>query len=179
MAAASGWTEDQFKMLFSALVHGKEADWSMGDDAPPAFLSTLTRTLWDYCKQRFAQVTNPPIDPLRESHVMSLEVHLKGGLTLPTPLIDAAQFAELAAVFGEPRRIDLTFPAPTGVPGARRAVAQLSTTPLSSGGRPGFLLLSDRAIGPERACLPALLATAAVWKAMVREGLWDVPLVVE
>ena len=94
-AAAAGWTEDQFKMLFSALVHGKEADWSMGDDAPPAFLSTLTRTLWDYCKQRFAQVTNPPIDPLRESHVMSLEVHLKGGMRLPTPLIDAAQFAEL------------------------------------------------------------------------------------
>jgi glutamate synthase domain-containing protein 2/glutamate synthase domain-containing protein 1/glutamate synthase domain-containing protein 3 len=179
MAAAAGWTEDQFKTLFSALVHGKEADWSMGDDAPPAFLSTLTRTLWDYCKQRFAQVTNPPIDPLRESHVMSLEVHLKGGLTLPTPLIDAAQFAELTEVFGEPRRIDFTFPAAMGVPGARRAVTQLSTTPLSSGGRPGFLLLSDRGIGAERACLPALLATAAVWKAMVREGLWDVPLVVE
>jgi len=179
MAAAAGWTEDQFKTLFSALVHGKEADWSMGDDAPPAFLSTLPRTLWDYCKQRFAQVTNPPIDPLRESHVMSLEVHLKGGLTLPTPLIDAAQFAELTETFGEPRRIDFTFPAAMGVPGARRAVAQLSTTPLSSGGRPGFLLLSDRAIGAECACLPALLATAAVWKAMVREGLWDVPLVVE
>ena len=77
------------------------------------------------------------------------------------------------------RRIDFTFPAATGVPGARRAVAQISTTPLSSGGRPGFLLLSDRAIGKDRACLPALLATAAVWKAMVREGLWDVPLVVE
>src|SRR3984957_19636629 len=179
MAAAAGWTEDQFKTLFSALVHGKEADWSMGDDAPPAFLSTLTRTLWDYCKQRFAQVTNPPIDPLRESHVMSLEVHLKGGLTLPTPLIDAAKLAELTQVFGEPRRIDFTFPAAMGVPGARRAVTQLSTTPLSSGGRPGLLLLSDRGIGAERACLPALLATAAVWKAMVREGLWDVPLVVE
>jgi glutamate synthase (ferredoxin) len=179
VAAAAGWTEDQFKTLFSALVHGKEADWSMGDDAPPAFLSTLTRTLWDYCKQRFAQVTNPPIDPLRESHVMSLEVHLKGGLTLPTPLIDAAQFAELIEVFGEPRRVDFTFPAAMGVPGARRAVTQLSTTPLSSGGRPRFLLLSDRGIGRERASLPALLATAAVWKAMVREGLWDVPLVVE
>ena len=76
VAAAAGWTEDQFKILFSALPHGKEADWSMGDDAPPAFLSTLPRTLWDYCKQRFAQVTNPPIDPLRESHVMSLAVHL-------------------------------------------------------------------------------------------------------
>jgi len=106
-------------------------------------------------------------------------VHLKGGFTLPTPLIDAAQLAELTEVFGEPRRIDFTFPAAMGVPGARRAVAQLSTTPLSSGGRPGFLLLSDRGIGKERACLPALLATAAVWKAMVREGLWDVPLVVE
>src|SRR5229473_1953633 len=60
IAAAAGWTEDQFKILFSALVRGKEADWSMGDDAPPAFLSALPRALWDYCKQRFAQVTNPP-----------------------------------------------------------------------------------------------------------------------
>src|ERR1700720_199209 len=90
LAAAAGWTEDQFKILFSALVHGKEADWSMGDDAPPAFLSNLPRTLWDYCKQRFAQVTNPPIDPLRESHVMSLVVHLANGVVLPSPLIGAA-----------------------------------------------------------------------------------------
>jgi glutamate synthase (ferredoxin) len=179
IAGAAGWTEDQFKILFSALVHGKEADWSMGDDAPPAFLSTLPRTLWDYCKQRFAQVTNPPIDPLRESHVMSLEVHLKGGVALPTPLINASQLAELQKEFGSVREIDLTFPAATGVPGARRAIAQLSTTPLSGGGRPGLLLLSDRNIGKERACLPAMIATATVWKAMVREGLWDVPLVVE
>jgi glutamate synthase domain-containing protein 2/glutamate synthase domain-containing protein 1/glutamate synthase domain-containing protein 3 len=179
IAAAAGWTEDQFKILFSALVHGKEADWSMGDDAPPAFLSTLPRTLWDYCKQRFAQVTNPPIDPLREAHVMSLEVHLKGGLTLPSPLIDTARLADLSAAFGPVRKIDFTFPSAMGVPGARRAVAQLSTTPLSSDGRPGLLLLSDRAISKDRACLPALLATAAVWKAMVGEGLWDVPLIVE
>jgi glutamate synthase (ferredoxin) len=179
IAAAAGWTEDQYKMLFSALVHGKEADWSMGDDTPPAFLSTLPRALWDYCKQRFAQVTNPPIDPLRESHVMSLEVHLKGGITLPSPLIEASQLAALTEAFGAVRHIDFTFPAAMGVPGARRAIAQLSTTPLSSGERPGLLLLSDRAISTERACLPALLAAAAVWKAMVREGLWDVPLVVE
>ena len=179
IAAAAGWTEDQFKILFSSLVHGKEADWSMGDDAPPAFLSTLPRTLWDYCKQRFAQVTNPPIDPLRESHVMSLEVHLQGGLVLPTPLINASQLAELTEAFGSVRHMDFTFPAAMGVPGARRAIAQLSTTPLSSGGRPGLLLLSDRAISKDRACVPALLAAAAVWKAMVREGLWDVPLLVE
>src|SRR3989440_870620 len=179
VAGAAGWTEDQFKILFSALPHGKEADWSMGDDAPPAFLSALPRTLWDYCKQRFAQVTNPPIDPLRETHVMSLDVHLKDGITLPSPLVSAGQLSQPFAILGPERRIDITFPAATGVSGARCSFAQLSTTPLSSSGRPGLLLLSDRAIGADRAALPALLATAAVWKAMVREGLWDGPLIVE
>src|SRR6202158_3933014 len=178
MAAAAGWTEDQFKILFSALVQGKEADWSMGDDAPPAFLSNLPRTLWDYCKQRFAQVTNPPIDPLRESHVMSLAVHLKNGIVLPSPLIGAEQLAELCTTYGSVLNIDFTFSAPNEVPGARGCLTQL-TTPLSGGARPGLLLLSDRGINAERATLPALLATAAVWKAMVREGLWDVPLIVE
>src|SRR3989441_4470570 len=179
VAGAAGWTEDQFKILFSALTHGKEADWSMGDDAPPAFLSALPRTLWDYCKQRFAQVTNPPIDPLRETHVMSLDVHLKDGITLPSPVISAGQLSQLAVFFGPERHIDITFPAATGVSGARCSFAQLSSTPLSSSGRPGLLLISDRAISADRAPLPALLATAAVWKAMVREGLSDVPLIVE
>jgi glutamate synthase domain-containing protein 2/glutamate synthase domain-containing protein 1/glutamate synthase domain-containing protein 3 len=179
IAAAAGWTEDQFKILFSGLVHGKESDWSMGDDAPPAFLSALPRTLWDYCKQRFAQVTNPPIDPLRETHVMSLDVHMKDGVTLPSPVITAGQLAQLEAIYGPAQLIDFTFPAATGVPGARCSFTQLSTTPLSSSGRPGLLLLSDRTLGAERAPLPALLATAAIWKAMVREGLWEVPLIVE
>src|SRR5438046_328593 len=162
------------------LTHGgKEADVGMGDDRPPAFLSALPRTLWDYCKQRFAQVTNPPIDPLRETHVMSLDVHLKDGLTLPSPVISEGQLSQLSAILGPEQRIDITFPAATGVPGARCSFAQLSSTPLSSGGRPGLLLISDRAISADRAPLPALLATAAVWKAMVREGLSDVPLIVE
>jgi glutamate synthase (ferredoxin) len=179
VAAAAGWTDDQFKVLFSSLVQGKEADWSMGDDAPPAFLSALPRTLWDYCKQRFAQVTNPPIDPLRETHVMSLDVHLKDGVTLPGPVITAGQLTHLGAIFGPVQTIDFTFPPATGVPGACCSFAQLSTTPLSSSGRPGLLLLSDREINAKHAPLPALLATAALWKAMVREGLWDVPLIVE
>src|SRR5713226_6640000 len=179
VAASCGWTEDQFKILFSALIRGKEADWSMGDDAPPAFLSTLPRTLWDYCKQRFAQVTNPPIDPLRETHVMSLDVRLKGGCFLSSPVIGSGQLAELSVLLGPVHKIDFTFPAATGVPGARSSFAQLSATPLSSGERLGLLLLSDRGISSDRAALPALLATAAVWKAMVREGLWDVPLIVE
>src|SRR5882762_6855234 len=109
VAGAAGWTEDQFKILFSALVHGKEADWSMGDDAPPAFLSSLPRTLWDYCKQRFAQVTNPPIDPLRETHVMSLDVPLKEGVTLPGPVITEAHLAQLGAILGPVQKIDFTY----------------------------------------------------------------------
>jgi glutamate synthase domain-containing protein 2/glutamate synthase domain-containing protein 1/glutamate synthase domain-containing protein 3 len=179
IAAAAGWTDDQFKTLFSALTHGKEADWSMGDDSPPAFLSTLPRTLWDYCKQRFAQVTNPPIDPLRETHVMSLNVHLNDGVTLPGPLLSTGQLAELSEFFSPVHRIEMTFSSALGVPGARCSFAQLSSTPLSSGGRPGLLLLSDRGINAKNGALPALLATAAVWKAMVREGLWDLPLIVE
>jgi glutamate synthase domain-containing protein 2/glutamate synthase domain-containing protein 1/glutamate synthase domain-containing protein 3 len=178
VAAAAGWTEDQFKILFSALPHGKEADWSMGDDAPPAFLSALPRSLWDYCKQRFAQVTNPPIDPLREAHVMSLAVNLPNGVVLPSPILPAGQLAELSATFGPVHRIEFTFPAPNGVSGARCSITQLST-PLSGSGRPGLLLLSDRGIDGVHAALPALLATATVWKMMVREGLWDVPLIVE
>jgi glutamate synthase (ferredoxin) len=184
-AASCGWTEDQFKILFSALIHGKEADWSMGDDAPPAFLSVLPRTLWDYCKQRFAQVTNPPIDPLREAHVMSLEVRLPraasspGGIVLPGPILTQGEFTDLTAQFGPVRTVDLTFPAKMRVSGARGAIAQCSSTPLDGNVRSGLFLLSDRRMGPERAAVPALLATAALWKSMVREGLWDVPLVVE
>ena len=185
VAASCGWTEDQFKTLFSALIRGKEADWSMGDDAPPAFLSSFPRTLWDYCKQRFAQVTNPPIDPLRETHVMSLEVHLpasataSGGVVLPGPILTQGEFADLAAQFGPLQTIDISLPANTGVSGARSAIAQCSSTPLGGKARPGLFLLSDRSIGPDRAAVPALLATAALWKSMVRAGLWDVPLVVE
>ena len=90
--AALGWSEDQFRLLFQPLVQtGQEAVWSMGDDAPSAFFSSMRRPLWDHCKQRFAQVTNPPIDPLREAHVMSLDVYLNDALLLSSPLLDSGQ----------------------------------------------------------------------------------------
>ena len=179
VAGAAGWSDDQYKILFRPLLKGKEADWSMGDDAPPAFLSSLQRPLWDYFKQRFAQVTNPPIDPLRESHVMSLDVPLGHGHFLTSPILSVAELAVLTASHGPVQTVDFTFPSKTGVPGARRCLTQCQTTPLSSGERPRLLLLSDRAIGPERAAIPALLAVASAWKSMVKEGLADVPLVVE
>ncbi len=90
--AALGWSDDQFRLLFQPLIqNGQDAVWSMGDDAPSAFLSNMRRPLWEHCKQRFAQVTNPPIDPLREAHVMSLDVHLGDTLQLPSPLVDFGQ----------------------------------------------------------------------------------------
>jgi len=178
VAAACGWSDDQYKILFSGLLRGKESDWSMGDDAPPAFLSSQLRTLWDYCKQRFAQVTNPPIDPLRETHVMSLEVCLPQGIALPTPILTQAELEELLEASSPVHREPFSFPAKLGVPGARRAVAQL-TTPLSGGVRPGLFLLSDRGLDADHAALPALLATAAFWKRMVEDGFADVPLIVE
>ncbi len=179
VASAAGWSDDQYKILFRPLLTGKEADWSMGDDAPPAFLSVIHRGLWDYCKQRFAQVTNPPIDPLRESHVMSLEVPLGHGNFLASPLLSAAELSSLCNELSPVQTIDFSFSSTLGVPGARRCLTQCKTTPLSSGDRPGLLLLSDRGIGPERAALPALLAAANAWKSLVNQGLADVPLVVE
>jgi glutamate synthase (ferredoxin) len=179
VAGAAGWSDDQYKILFRPLLKGKEADWSMGDDAPPAFLSALQRPMWDYFKQRFAQVTNPPIDPLREAHVMSLEVPLGHGQFLNTPILSVVELAVMSATLSPTQVVDFTFPANTGVPGAHRCLTQCITTPLSSGERPRLLLLSDRNIGAERATLPALLATASVWKSMVHDGLADIPLVVE
>src|SRR2546427_2938101 len=116
---------------------------------------------------------------------MSLEVRLlasaavPGGIVMPGPILTQGEFTDLAAQFGPVQTIDFSLPAKTGVPGARSAVAQCSSTPLGGNARPGLFLLSDRGIGPERATLPALLATAALWKSMVRDGFSDVPLVVE
>ena len=179
IAAASGWSDDQYKILFRPLLSGKEADWSMGDDAPPAFLSSIQRPLWDYCKQRFAQVTNPPIDPLRESHVMSLEVPISNGHFLPSPILSVAELASLIAQLGPAQTLDFTFPTTLGVPGARRCLTQCKTTPLSSGERPELLLLSDRSSGADRASLPVLLAAASAWKSLVSQDRVHVPLVIE
>jgi glutamate synthase (ferredoxin) len=181
VASALGWTEDQFKLLFQPLgLEGKEAIWSMGDDAPPAFVSTARRPLWDYCKQRFAQVTNPAIDPLREAHVMSLEVCVGRNATLPSPLIDARQLRELESRLGPAHRIDFTFEASGGADGALAALDHIcSEVRKAAPGKPGLVALSDGGVCADRAALPALLACAAAWKEMVQAGACDVPLVIE
>jgi glutamate synthase (ferredoxin) len=178
--AAFGWTEDQFRMLFQPLVEqGQEPLWSMGDDAPPAFLSSLPRPLWDFCKQRFAQVTNPPIDPLRESHVMSLDVYLGEDTKLDSPLLDGGQMDSLAEALLTIHCIDFSFAAEGGVEAACQALGRIreEASTAAAGGR--AILLSDRALSDKRAALPALLAVSAVWRMMTAAGAWNVPLIVE
>ena len=84
---------------------------------------TFRRPLWDYCKQRFAQVTNPPIDSLRESHVMSLKVFL-GRAAINSPLLDAGQLRLLQKELGATERIAFTFRAEDGVEAAKATLAR-------------------------------------------------------
>jgi glutamate synthase (ferredoxin) len=182
MAAAMGWTDDQFRLLFQPLAHdAKEAIWSMGDDAPPAYLSNSRRALWDYCKQRFAQVTNPPIDPLREAHVMSLDVYLGRDLVIDSPVLDAGQTAVLENLLLRPVHIvDLTFYAADGVQGAQAAIERIRDDIAEAMiTEPAMILLTDRDATEKRAAVPVLLAVAAAWKEMVRSGGHRIPIVVE
>jgi len=179
--AALGWSEDQQRFLFRPLVEsGQETIWSMGDDGAPAFISTLTRPLWDYCKQRFAQVTNPPIDPLRETHVMSLNVYLNRSTVLASPVLDMGQLPVLQTKLLPVEKLDVTFPISDGVDGAQRALKALEgRAEAIMSGKAGVVLLSDRAVSERRASLPALLAVAAVWRRMVKAGGWNIPLIIE
>jgi glutamate synthase domain-containing protein 2/glutamate synthase domain-containing protein 1/glutamate synthase domain-containing protein 3 len=201
LAAAMGWTEDQYRLLFQPLGReGKEAIWSMGDDAPPAFLSSAKRSLWDYCKQRFAQVTNPPIDPLREVHVMSLNVYLAANLVADSPILDVGQMAELEdeseanslwSAAASPRlvprkigpavqRIDFTFDTAKGATAAEAALDRVRDDVADAAKKnPSLIVLTDRRTNESRAALPALLALSAAWKEMVLQGAHNVPLVVE
>jgi len=178
LMAAYAWTEDQFRMLFQPLVeNGQEPLWSMGDDAPPALLSSLPRPLWDYCKQRFAQVTNPPIDPLREGHVMSLDVYLGESTKLDSPLLDAGQMESLGDALLTIHCIDFSFEAAGGVEAAHQVLNRIREEAAAAAGR--AILLSDRAVSETRAALPALLAVSCAWSAMIAGGGWKLPLIVE
>jgi glutamate synthase (ferredoxin) len=182
MAASMGWTEDQFRLLFQPLAReAKEAVWSMGDDAPPAYLSGARRPLWDYCKQRFAQVTNPPIDPLRESHVMSLDVYLGSELVIDSPVLDAGQMAVLENLLLRPVSIvDLTFHAADGVQGSQAALERIrDEIEAQMIHPPAMILLTDRDATEKRAAVPVMLAVAAAWQEVVRAGGHRIPIVVE
>ncbi len=165
---------------------GADAVWSMGDDTPIAPLARVPRPVSAYLRQRFAQVTNPPIDSLRENLVMSLRMHLgRRG----SPLEERAQYArmlrvehpvllpgEMAALRSTPgfpcATVDATWPAADGPEGLERALdacCRAAERAARRGAR--VLVVSDRAVSRERAPVPTLLALGAVRAHLVRAGL--------
>ena len=176
--AAFGYTKEELDMAFVPMLRdGSEATYSMGDDTPLAVLSTKPRLLFSYFKQLFAQVTNPPIDPIRERLVMSLSVSLghyrnllgetpghARVIHLESPVVWPHQLEALQAVEGFPARtIDTTWAAAAGEKGLEPAVARICQE-AEQAARDGvrLLILSDRATSESRVPIPALLATGAV-----------------
>ncbi|MDB5724381.1 MAG: glutamate synthase large subunit, partial [Novosphingobium sp.] len=198
---AFGYTqEDVSKFLEPMGMLGDDPIGSMGTDTPIAVLSNRSRLLYDYFKQNFAQVTNPPIDPIREELVMSLVSmigprpnllgHDAGShkrLEVDQPILTNDDIAKIrsveAALDGAFRTetIDMTWDADTGAGGLEAAIKEMCWTATEAVlADKNILILSDRAQGPDRIAMPALLATAAVHHHLVRQGLrMNAGLVVE
>ena len=183
-----GYTREEIqRILLPMLGEAKDPVGSMGDDTPPAVLGVRPRLVAHYLKQRFAQVTNPPIDPLRERLVMSLRT-LAGArpsrlaetpaharlVELESPILapdDLTVFAGLGDRF-RLRTLDAVFPAAEGLDGLERALVRLcddAAYQVEEG--TALLVLSDRRADAARAPIPAVLAVGAVHQALIRRGV--------
>jgi glutamate synthase (NADPH/NADH) large chain len=189
---AFGYTqEDITRFLEPMAVEGDDPIGSMGTDTPLAVLSDRSRLLYDYFKQNFAQVTNPPIDPIREELVMSLtsmigpRPNLLGRdagthkrLEVDQPILTNADLAKIRSVEealdGAFRcaTIDITWDASTGAEGIALAIKEMCWAATEAVLQDhNILVLSDRGQSEARVPMPALLATAAVHHHLVRQGL--------
>ena len=177
--------EDVRYMMEPMGEHGVEPAWSMGDDTPIAPLALHPRSVYAYLRQRFAQVTNPPIDSLRETMVMSLRMHLG---RRSSPLLERPDSAHMMRIehpvllADEMERlrdfpgfravtIDATWPAHAGASGLMAELPVLcraAERAVKKGAR--ILIISDRAAGKLRVPIPALLALGAVRQHLVRTG---------
>ncbi len=203
---AFGYTSEELVVVLRPMVvDGKEPVGAMGDDTPLAALSKLPRPLFHYLKQRFAEVTNPPIDPLREEMVMSLRVLLGQRVNLLSEVPEATRLVELRSPILRPEEmarlqaldapefrtatIQATWPAPTGSDitrqdagdALRAAVDRLcrqAEDAVRAGAR--ILVLSDRGVDVHTLPIPSLLAVGAVHHHLIRQGLrMNASLVVE
>ncbi len=182
-----GTSMEDLEMILHPMVEdAQEATGSMGDDAPIAVLSEKYRGLHCYFRQAFSQVTNPPIDSLRETRVMSLKTRLGNLgnvmdedssqcdlLQLDSPVLSNAEFAAMQATMGSAACVvDCTFPASEGEAGLRDALARIRRE-AEEGVRAGstHVILTDEAMGPERAAIPMILATGGVHTHLVRSSL--------
>ncbi len=193
--SARGWGVEDVKYVLAPMAAGMEPVFSMGDDAPIPPLAKSLQPLYSFFRQRFAQVTNPPIDSLRETLVMSLRMDLgKGGsllleepgdahfLTLEHPVLLEDEMAGVfAASAFRPVTLDATFPADDGERALTAALEELSHR-AEAAVRAGseILVITDRGATKERVAIPSLLALGAVREHLLRTGLrYRVGLVVE
>ncbi|HEY8478106.1 MAG TPA: glutamate synthase large subunit [Chloroflexota bacterium] len=183
-----GYTNEDVKFIVQPMgADGKEPVWSMGDDAPLAVLSTKPRSLYHYFKQRFAQVTNPPIDPLREELVMSLNVYLGARRSflveseehahlvhLSSPVLLNQELDALRSIEDPAFRtitLPMLFPAGEGAEGLDRALDALCAAAVRAVDEGHHILvLSDRGADASNAPIPALLAVGAVHHHLIRQG---------
>ena len=189
---AFGYTQEDLKFLLSPMaIAGEEAIGSMGNDSPLAVLSDKNKPLYNYFKQLFAQVTNPPIDPIREAIVMSLvsfigpkpnlldinAVNPPMRLEVPQPILDFADMARLRGIEKhtgakfKSYEIDITYPLLWGDEGVEAKLASLCAEAMDAI-RSGhnILILSDRKMDRDHVAIPAVLALSAVHQHLVREG---------
>ena len=183
-----GYTREDVKMILAPMAaDGKDAVWSMGDDTPLAFLAKAPRPVYAYFRQRFAQVTNPAIDPLREACVVSLHTRLGPwphlldnhaalpGLSLESPFLSTGQMEALrTGRHGHGENLRVAELACTIAPGltlvqALDAICDRAVALVREGAR--ILLLSDRTASAENVPVPMAMATGAVHQALVAAGL--------
>jgi glutamate synthase (NADPH) large chain len=198
---AFGYTQEDLDLLvFPMAVTGQEAVGSMGTDTPISPLSDKEKLLYTYFKQNFAQVTNPPIDPIREELVMSLVSFIgprpnildhegsakKKRLEVRQPILTSGDLEKIRRIGAfedsfDTKTLDTTYDQSEGEAGMEGALNRLcSRAEEAVASRYNIIILSDRRVGPDRIPLPALLATAAVHHHLIRKGLrTSVGLVVE
>ncbi len=198
---AFGYTQEDTKLLMSPMATtGQEAVGSMGTDTPISAMSTKSKLLYTYFKQNFAQVTNPPIDPIREELVMSLVSFIgprpnildHGGaanakrMEVRQPILTNGDLEKIRSIGHtedrfDTKTLDFTYDVSRGAEGMPEMLERLcerAENAVASGYN--IIVLSDRQVGPDRIAIPALLATAAVHHHLIRKGLrTSVGLVVE
>ncbi len=184
---AFGFTLEHIdRLLVPMAEEGSDPVGAMGNDTPPSVLSDHNKTLFTYFKQLFAQVSNPPIDYIREDIVTSLEHHIGRQrnllgetpehcrqVALSSPVLDRYEFAALADLDRDglqAARIDLTYdPSEIGLAEAVEAARAEAVAAIEDGAE--ILVLSDRDVGPDRMAIPSLLGTGGIHHQLVREGL--------
>ncbi|OJY68118.1 MAG: glutamate synthase subunit alpha [Sphingobium sp. 66-54] len=184
--AANLTIEDMEVILAPMMEDGKEAIGSMGDDTPLAVITDKPRTISHFFRQNFSQVTNPPIDSLRERHVMSLKTRFSNlanileeqsqnshVLVLDSPVLLCEDWARLKAAFGKAvAEIDCTFPADASSDSLHAAIGRIrDEAEIAVRAGQTELFLSDENVGPDRVGIAMVLAAAAVHTHLVRRGL--------